>query len=1100
MEMKITKDKNIHLLNMWTILSGVTVLLCLICAFMMPIIQKGHHIFKDFVVGDVAYDGLNKLGEWHLFWGLLCLGSMLTFVLALLEKSTTKSDNKIQKDSLEYKFIERKKANNHMGERISKSIYCLLPVLISVLLYGKVSGKFLFLSFFVATIVWCGQMEAKNVLVQFVCGYFAIESFATILAVFGNCYVLGDNKVLAFSVLLFLFSTYISKKYNSDIGKKVSLLEQFFLPFLLCIYLKNKYSLMGEIYEVSFSKRYILIVTIIIVGVFVMNFWQIFQSKGNNIFFGSVFSIYAFVSYMPAGLIMQSDLHHHGEQILAWQQIVELGQKAYVEYSPASGLFPMIPGFINSTLFHGQATEYGMSYVLFAMLFEVLIAYVLYKQLGGEWALFIAVLFHMPEYCRTWIFVPVLLILADEKLLLDKGKWLVTWVFLIFLSGLYYPLFGVALLLGTMPVGVLILNRYFKEKAWKKITNLDIRVKAVRFGVIAMVGAIIIISLPLLWRMMEHVLSMGGQTLDVDGKTLWGYEVPEWFMPYWSNLSRKTIIYNIIRMVLGIDFVMLSIYWLGRFFAVKKYEYHIKNRDSVKLSEGNPAQNNQSGKHCYSVILLLAAIPIVVIISYFYTMVCMDEDWVGRLLSRSDHVILFVIGMVGIVAIIKYGNQFLNEKMRNFLIAVLFSIPFVFFQTGRDYAFPFMEGRTNMTAGVLGEYEQNLQPYKVEEGNVFINASNEPESVLAPDLDDSYGDLKNSQRMELTVNNELRSKYPHVDFDKLGQGFVQQKILDNLEKNAFIYAFLREYDPEVNILGFEHTQFYYFLLNEKCVYSGRTAIAKSKKATERVIECIDEHTVIRGNVIPIEEYYLYRYIMELGYVYHPDLNLYMPKELYYKMTSNEGSVLDSTWVEPVDVRMVAASFGEAREQMDCFEPVEVIEPAEGTELANSIEVANSIEQVEGIESTDSIEQVEGIESTDSIESANSIEVAEGPHSKFTVLKMDETTDLIQVKLDKQISGKEMDFLNIEFPKLQEGNSQIKSEKQPGTGKVTVRFPTSLSSTGFGSVTCDYGRGKLLVPIGINAAWMNEEHDYFEILIENAPNQIRDVRIVGYRLK
>lgn len=1002
--MDSTKDKKIQILNIWTILSGVTVLLCLICAFMMPLIQKGHHIFKDFVVGDVAYDGFNKLGEWHLFWFLLILGCVLTFLLALFEK---KADNKKETTS-KYKFIENSHKKICLGERISKTLYCLIPIGVSILLYGNLSGKLLFYSFFVATIVWCFPFEAKRMLVQFVCGYFAVESLATILAIFGNSYVLGDNKVLVFSVVLFFLSTYISKKYNSDFGKRLLLAEQFCLPFLLCIYLKNKYSLMGEIYTVFFSKRYIMVVTFMIISVIVFNFWQIMKQERNDILYGSVFSVFAFVSFMPAGLIMQSDLHHHGEQILAWQQIVELGQKAYVEYSPASGLFPMITGFINSILFHGQATEYAMSYVLFAILFEALIMYALYRQLGGEWTLFIAVLFHMPEYCRTWIFVPVLLILADKKLIADKGKWLVTWIFLIFLSGLYYPLFGVALLLGTMPVGILLVIQYFREKAWKNLVNPDAKSKAIRLGVIIVVGFIILISLPLLWRMMMHVLSMGGQTLDVDGKTLWGYEVPQWFMPYWSNLPKKTMIYVIIRMVLGITFVILSIYWIGRFLIM-------------------------TDKHCYSAILLLTAIPIVVIVSYFYTMVCMDEDWVGRLLSRSDHVILFVIGMVGMVAIVKYGKQFLNANTRNFVIAVLLSIPFVFFQTGRDYAFPFLEGRTDEMSGVIGEYEQNLQPYKVEEGYVFIS-------------------------------DELKSSYPHVDFDKLGQGFVQQKILDNLEKNEFTYEYLRGFDSEVKMLGFEHTQFYYFLLDEKCVYSGRTAIAKSKKATEKVIQCIDEHTVIRGNVIPIEEYYLYRYIMESGYVYHPDLNLYMPEELYSKITGKKGSILGSPWVEPVDVRMVAASFGEAREQMDCFEQVEGFEPA------------GSIEQMGGIEPAD------------------------GFHSQFTVLKMDDTTDLIQVKLDKQINGKEMDFLNIEFPELQEDNSQIKSEKQANTGKVTVRFPTSLSYTGWGSVSCDYGNGKLLVPIGVNAAWMKEEHDYFEILIENAPNQIRDMRITGYRLK
>jgi hypothetical protein len=30
---------------------------------MIPYIQSGHHIFDDFLIGDVAYDGTNRLGD-----------------------------------------------------------------------------------------------------------------------------------------------------------------------------------------------------------------------------------------------------------------------------------------------------------------------------------------------------------------------------------------------------------------------------------------------------------------------------------------------------------------------------------------------------------------------------------------------------------------------------------------------------------------------------------------------------------------------------------------------------------------------------------------------------------------------------------------------------------------------------------------------------------------------------------------------------------------------------------------------------------------------------------------------------------------------------
>ena len=51
---------------MGTILSGITVLLCLICVRSFPAVINGHHVFRDFLIGDTACDGVNRLGEWKL--------------------------------------------------------------------------------------------------------------------------------------------------------------------------------------------------------------------------------------------------------------------------------------------------------------------------------------------------------------------------------------------------------------------------------------------------------------------------------------------------------------------------------------------------------------------------------------------------------------------------------------------------------------------------------------------------------------------------------------------------------------------------------------------------------------------------------------------------------------------------------------------------------------------------------------------------------------------------------------------------------------------------------------------------------------------------
>lgn len=63
--------------------------------------------------------------------------------------------------------------------------------------------------------------------------------------------------------------------------------------------------------------------------------------------------------------------------------------------------------------------------------------------------------------------LPVLLLLFDKALWEKPMHWLRCWIFSCFLAGLYYPLYGGALLLGTLPSGIRMLLRAIKETDWK---------------------------------------------------------------------------------------------------------------------------------------------------------------------------------------------------------------------------------------------------------------------------------------------------------------------------------------------------------------------------------------------------------------------------------------------------------------------------------------------------------------------------------------------------------------------------------------------------------------------------------------------------------
>ena len=1043
---------------MGTILSGITVLLCLICVRSFPTVINGHHVFRDFLIGDTACDGVNRLGEWKLFWRLLALGSVLTFLLGLWEPAAA-AEKKDEVLKLKERLAKRTGKDRSLARRAGDTALCLLPLLSQLFFYGKTGGKMVFFTMAVAILMWLDPDSVKRRTVSFLCIYFALESIAVLLAVSFHNYFLGDTKVLAGALLLFFGNCVcmererkkpglVQKERRASAGSDRKeersrgwILLQLLIPLLLLIYLKDRYQLQDAIVTVPFSKRYVAMIVLLIAALYAADYDQLRRQTGQRVFFSTVFSIFAFVSYMPPALLMQSDLHHHGEQILAWQQIVELGQKAYEQYSPASGFFPMLIGFFNSVLFHGQATEYAMSFVLMALLFEVWILYCLYRRIGGEWTLFTAVLFHMPEYCRTWILVPVLLLLADPKRIADRAKWLLAWVFLIYLAGLYYPLFGAALLIGTLPFGAVQVYWFLKNKDWKKPadsrffiqsnsdkgqaesvqenrsesraenaqeirTSIDAKSGkriAAGMGLIGLSG-LILCSMPLLLRMLSHVLSMAGQTLDVDGLGIIGYDVPEWFMPYLGTWGRRAQIYYMMRFVLGIVFVMIAVYVLARY--VKILLSHVWNRkETADLSE------KQERERVLCAGLLPVSIPLILCVCYSYTMVCMDENWVGNILSRSDHVILFVSGMCGLVLLLEHGHMFLKKRTGKILLAITLSIPFVFFYECDDYAFPYLEGRTDGSSYTIGEYADKLLPYAVREEYV-------------------------------PVSDALKEQYPHVDLQRIGSGFIQTNVLENLETNAFTYDFLKGFDPKVRILGFEHTQFYYYLLNEKTVYSGRTAVARSKKAVERVLRCVDGHTVVRAGVKPFHEYYLYRYLMKQGYVYCKDLDLYLPPDLYRQIYGKDGSVKDSPWTQTEDCHYAPASFAKSLEQMGCFEPL--------GDLTAKTEKNMVILS----------------------------EPADGAQADFLHVRLALTEEQKDVLLKQD--GEESDRAS---------DDEGVRRQQPDECKILIRFPTALTESKTAAITCNYADGDLLIPLGINAAWFLEKHSAVEFVIQTEAGEI-----------
>ena len=807
----------------------------------------------DLIVDQIVIEGSNKTGEWELFWRLLWVGcfAVLGTFLVGRKRAVPKTGNY---GSFLYRLQKA-------GSKAAPGALCFFPALIQCVFYGKASVfLWLFGIVFFLMVLWRGK-EAGSYACLFLFFYFDIQVLALMAALGTNDRRISDPLMFASTVILFLLYCLASRRWKK-LKQYALLISQLPLPLLLLLYTKNTYDYQGELIRLDYPKTYLLFIAFCILGLYALFLIQYRKRAAGKDFFcvSSAISVFLYGSYIPTGLFVQSDMHHHGEQILPWQQIVSLGNGAYEDYSPVSGLFPMLIGGVNDIFFDGKATTYAASFTILFLLFGAVTVFLISLHADGKWTLLFAFLFHMPLYCRTWIILPALLLLMLPSLIRQRRRFLYLYVFCSFLGGLYYPLFGLALIVAALPFACMQLYTYLKEKEWRT----DLKKKSFYVETLLLLIPIIF-AIPLLIRMASHILSYSNQTLLADGLSLQSVSVPDWFMPYLSAAARKGFsfgeelrkgLYYAVRFLGPMVPVWLFLVLLLSFLSKRKHK---------KLAE-SPA------------FLGLCGGFLILPVCYTYTMVIMDESWVSRLFSRSSHIYLWILGILLPILLIRYGTEFLKKRSHIALLTALsLSVPFICFYQMGDYQFPALDGATNETSACVGEYTANLKPFNVTADKIPI----------------SQEDL--------------------AAFPNLGGGFMEEHVLEQLYTYKNSLSILHQADDELKILGLDSQQMYYFLLNESALYSGKVSLAKSRETADAVISLIDEHTVIGSDLRPFNNYYIYRYLLEKGYAYDPATGFYLSQRLYASLYGNaayeESSLSDSGWANPVYLGKGPATLG-----------------------------------------------------------------------------------------------------------------------------------------------------------------------------------------------
>ena len=607
------KLKKSDLLNV-LILSAVGIILTVLGIL---IVGNQPEVFNDFIAETVAYFSMNMSGEIKVFWIVL-----IVCVPLLLWLNTR---------------LKRFDHDNKDGEtdKMPFALKAEIVLAIANLVYILVRGEFQMATTMAMIAVFLNYLvnkeKQKDGLILNIITYLALYGGATALNYVGFKASVSGVLLMIVTIIMDLILLTIDKKHN--ILNKAMLILQMIVPFGLLAYICERYAIGEAILKVGWTTPVYVVFAVAIIAMLGWNLWVLIKNWKNSekIQLGKIVMLPTIlVGFMlfsvgnGCGALLPLDLHHSGENVLSYQQIIGKGQEPYVDYSPVSGLFPVFIGGMLE-MFGGQMTEYGIAVAVFMMLMAGITIWLTTKYLDKDDSLILSLLFAFVTYNRAVWVAMTLLILFLPKLLKNKNLWLKVWVWIILLQGLYYPSFGGAMLIGTLPLGIWQIVQMVKSGELKK------RLKDWKFylgwGVCL---APVVACIPLLLRLAKHVALYAKQTTLADGMAVFGQNVPDWVFPYLDSgplMFVRQSVYYALRYVIPMIAVWLLIVVLIKYWKKRK-----------EKSQMVP-------------ILMIVSVLVFLVVAYSGTIVRQDFD---EIVSRPRYLIIPLVGMFFYIFLKKY--------------------------------------------------------------------------------------------------------------------------------------------------------------------------------------------------------------------------------------------------------------------------------------------------------------------------------------------------------------------------------------------------------------------------------------------------------------
>ena len=622
-----------------------------------------NQVYTDVVYENTAFWGSNKSAERVLFYVFSLIGAVLYSLFYLMNKSVH-DDAGIIETNLN-KFV-----------MIGLITLCMT----SCFVWSELN--WLVIAAVILTIIVL--FKAENMVVDAI-AFFVICSYSVcaIYRLYVLCGGLRSLSIINVALISLIISMGIALFFS---GRKAFLkgimVCQLLIPFTLLTYLASSY-MYNESNLISIQiPLQIRCIVLAIIVFFIIEAVYTIKCKWKSeivlqdiLTFGTCVSIMTFNRFSGSGSIIPMDLHHPYENIIGYSQVFELGQKMFSQYIPVSGMYSIIHGFFLAFAGNDQVSFYAISTNIFYMSSIFIIVFLLRRQLKAEWVLLISVMHMVTDYNRHLLMVPVILLLAWPKLIERKNLWLMAWFMTSFIQGLYYPVFGAAVCVAFIPLGIWQMYTYIKKGALAK----DIRTFKFWIGWVVCFLPVIC-STKLLLGTIKHMIAMGGQTIFADGITRFGQTIPENFFSYIQSLSTRLVIYYLFSYM-----IIISIVWISVSIFLKAGKVYFDNK-IIRID--NPVEG-----------FLALSIGLMMLVSISYTVVRLDID---DIYARSDGVVraCFVI-LILLIA------RYLNGSHANTIWIFAFACFIISSNQGEAFA-------------GMGDNSKLDAFYKVPEGYVYV--------------------------------------------------------------------------------------------------------------------------------------------------------------------------------------------------------------------------------------------------------------------------------------------------------------------------------------------------------------------------------------------